>query len=190
MNATFVFLAGLVIKGSMVLLLGFVAARCLRAVSAACRSLAWLAVFAVMAVLPVGGFVDPVWSLPVVKVTRTAPVVMPANESQAPSLQTNADIFTARPVEDAHAAVRWDARFVCFAGYFAGVIALLASRLMGSWQLRDIRRSGRRAEEKIEKLVRQLAAERGVTRSVSVLISDRISVPMTWGMARPVIALP
>lgn len=190
MNALSVFLVGLVVKGSGVLLLGFLAARCLRARSASHRSLAWLAVFSVMAVLPLGGLVDPIWSLPVVTVRQSVPMAMPPDRHTTRSPQTKGDVFADEPAEALPPTVAWDARLISAAIYLAGGAFVLALRLAGSWQLRSIQRRGRKAGEKLEVLVRQLSAERGVKRALSVLISERVSVPMTWGVLRPVIALP
>ena len=65
MNNDTLVLIDLLAKGSAVLLLGFGSVSLLRRHSAAQRSLAWLAVFGVMLILPVSMLVKPVWHLPV-----------------------------------------------------------------------------------------------------------------------------
>lgn len=184
-------LLDLILKGTSVLLLGFAVAALLRRCSAANRSLSWLAVFLVMTLLPLGCLVEPAWKVPVVVVKHTTPVQMPGLEAApfAPAAQSLATSSQSQPPSDAW-STSWNARDMAVVCYIGGALLVLAFRLAGAWQLQRVRRHGFAADARLQELVRQFAANRGIRRRIETLISDRVAIPMTWGMLRPVLVLP
>ncbi|MCB1228189.1 MAG: SLBB domain-containing protein, partial [Verrucomicrobiales bacterium] len=72
--------------------------------------------------------------------------------------------------------------------YLLGVTLVLARRLVGEWQLRKM--SLARADSRSEMMVIQLTGDLGINKSVRVVFCPQACVPMTWGVFRPVIALP
>lgn len=183
-------LLDILLKGTCVLLTGFAASAVLRRASAAHRSLSWLAVFAVMSLLPLGVLIEPMWALPVVMVKKTvAPGPAPRGADElAPVVAAVSS--EAPPSGIRLSSVSWTTADVALACYLSVGALLLAFRLAGSWQLRLVWRCGKPADETIRSLVSDLVGERGIVRPVLTVISDRVSVPMTWGVLRPVLVLP
>ena len=183
-------LLDILLKGTCVLLTGFAAAAVLRRASAAHRSLSWLAVFAVMSLLPLGVLIEPMWALPVVMVKKTV-VPGPAPRGADEFAPVVAAVSSEAPPSGILlSSVSWTTADVALACYLSVGALLLAFRLAGSWQLRRVWRCSNPADEAIRSLVSALAGERGIVRPVLTVISDRVSVPMTWGVFRPVLVLP
>ena len=77
------------------------------------------------------------------------------------------------------------------AAYAAGVLAVSLPTVIASLRLRALARRARRLET--PQWANRVAAAQcalGLTRRVTVLVSSRAVVPMTWGIVRPVILLP
>lgn len=72
--------------------------------------------------------------------------------------------------------------------YCAGATFLLLRWLIGAMQLRRLHRSGLPAPVEVSALFADLAGSAG--RRVRLLVSDRVQVPLTFGLRRPVILLP
>ncbi len=182
MTAQTLTLLDLLVKGTAILLLGFACITFLRRHSAAQRSLAWLAVFAVMLVLPLAVFVRPVWTMPVLLVRApmklAAPVHEIENRAAAPRAETSA---SSEPPAEPWSIWQWMAMV-----YAAGVACVLAFRLIGSWQLRRLKGGATGPVA----LIQSLVSEMNPPRRVGLLCSARITVPMTWGTYKPVLMLP
>jgi len=196
------FLATLAIKGTLVLALGFAAALCLRRAPAAARHLAWCATFAGLLLLPALAFWAPPVALPLlppdgagVTDTEIALGAVP-NRARASAIDPAAQ---ARPVrtpgraERTPAAApvpRWSALLP--AAYLAGVGALLAYLAAGGLQAHRLRRGARKldAEPGWRSLLASLRAALGIGRHLSVEASDRVAVPLAWGLRRPTVLLP
>lgn len=174
MNSSPLALAELLLKGTAVLLLGYVGALLLARASAAQRSLCWLGVFASMLCLPLALVVRPAWSLPVR--TMAPPVVAPANLAQVPAVA----LAEANTVSSPQLAVeRWLSLL-----YGCGVAAVVGFRLLGEAQVWKLRRVA------VPHAGGQAIADGWGENRVRVCVSPRVSVPMTCGTWRPVILLP
>ncbi|MBX7209762.1 MAG: M56 family metallopeptidase [Verrucomicrobiaceae bacterium] len=184
-------LLDLALKGTCVLLLGFAVAAILRRISAAHRSLSWLAVFLTMSMLPIGLLLEPPLKLPVVVVKQTTPA--PVSELKpdpfARAAPGNARSSQKQRSSDAWSR-SWSAGDLAIVFYLGGTLLVLAFRLAGTWHLRRVRSDGFAADARMQELVGQFAAGRGIRRCIETVISSRVAVPMTWGTLRPVLVLP
>ncbi len=189
MNTATLTLIDLLAKGTAVLLLGYGSIALLHRGSAAQRSLAWLAAFAALLLLPLAALVRPVWTLPVViaasELAQTQPIV---HEPMAEVQTVTTPSAVALPEVKRMAA--WSLWQGLAAIYLAGVAAVLAFRLIGSWQLHRLKASATRADAGVEELMAQLAVSHRLRRRVCVIVSDCVDVPMTWGTVWPVLLLP
>ena len=177
-----------VIKCSAILALGFATISLLRRASAAHRSLAWLAVFTTLLILPLAYAITPLWSVPVMTIQHTVPPVQ-ARPAPAIEISTPAAPALAAPLPSP-ASAAWSSAEVLTLLYFTGVVCLLAFRLVGAWQLRRIARASLAPDASIVTLVSDIQRRHGIRRAITVLLSHRATVPMTWGTFRPVLMLP
>lgn len=114
----------LLAKATAVLLLGFGCIACLRRSSAAQRSLAWLAVFGALLLLPLAVFVRPVWTVSVPTVKQRV-----ALEHNAPPVaMTDMPDTSTAFVPVAPVAVPWSIWQWLAGIYTTGVIAVLTFR--------------------------------------------------------------
>ncbi|HVF90220.1 MAG TPA: M56 family metallopeptidase [Blastocatellia bacterium] len=75
--------------------------------------------------------------------------------------------------------------------WLSGVIAILARLLVGTASVRKIAREAERVTEPSRvSMVRSLSWQIGLDREVDLLVSDRISMPLTFGSLRSVVLLP
>ena len=188
MNAQTLVLLDLALKGTAVLLLGITINRLLSRASAAHRSLAWLAAFGVLLLLPLAVFIEPLWSVPVVTASKGAPPHAPIPIVVESKADRPVEILMARPA--VRSTPPWTMGEVLALLYFAGVALIITFRLIGSWQLRRLRNHAQRADARLLELIAAQHEACGIRRPITTLVSARISVPMTWGTARPVLMLP
>jgi carboxyl-terminal processing protease len=72
-----------------------------------------------------------------------------------------------------------------------GFVLALTPLLLGCFAIRSLRQRARSlAGSRMETIARSMAEQFGIGRRVSMLIDDRASMPMTWGVRHPVILLP
>lgn len=188
MNAQTLALLDLVTKGTVVLLLGFGITAILRRASAAHRSLAWLAVFAVLLALPPATGIKPVWPVQVVTAQRITPSSLPTAEITEPGSGAMINLPPAQPA--ARPSVPWTIIETWALLHALGFAFIVGFRVIGTWQLWRLKRGTSRSDAAISDLVAAQVAASGIHRPVVVLVSDRVTVPMTWGTFRPVILLP
>ena len=78
-----------------------------------------------------------------------------------------------------------------FIAYLAGVATILGSTLVAWLRMRRIARRGLVVhDEGWRATLRDSMAAAGVTRRVRLVATPEISVPMTWGLVRPVVVIP
>jgi len=167
-----------VLKTSLLLAAGWIASRLLGRASASLRHLVWVAALAAVLLLPLAERVTPRWRVGVPaaggaeRIATPAPVAAPSSPApRVPSplpAERRPAWFWLWAAGVVLVAVRW------FAGV-AGVVRLLRGAAPAAHTL-DALDSARR-----------LLALR---RRVRVFESPRASVPMTWGVWRPVVLLP
>ncbi len=85
----------------------------------------------------------------------------------------------------------WDWQAWCFVAWLAGIVVAIAPLGLAMLSLRRVERRAERVNSgPLASLVRRLAAEMRVKRPVRLLLSDRRSMPMQWGVFRPKLLLP
>jgi HEAT repeat protein/beta-lactamase regulating signal transducer with metallopeptidase domain len=172
----------------------------LRRRSAAARHMIWTLALLSVLVLPVLSVALPRWQLPIVTLEREAPqlpatsVQLPADRP-APSMKRTpgASVTVAAAplthVAPARPPMSWPAvlLMVWLAGAFVILARLCAGILAVHWM-------SRRTERVINApwlpQARSLAAELGISPRVVFLRSRRATMPMAWGVFRPVVLMP
>ena len=180
-----ILLVELFLKSTAFLVAGFCAAALIAKSSAAHRSLMWLGVFAALLFLPLAMVIHPVWTLP---------VTVEARHVQSPQVVSAAAEAIARPDSAASQQTifwcpAWSAGQWLLACYLAGIAAVLGFRLIGSCQLQFLCR-GFVENAAATGLVNGWSKGSQPRCHVRVFTSARVTVPMTWGVRRPVIVLP
>lgn len=183
---------GMVVRTTAVLLVALCATTLLRRSSAATRHLVWTVALAGVLVLPLLERVVPAWRIvpvpaelaPAAPVAAPALVEVPVAEQQAPA---------AAPHESAPvpAEKRIDWMMWALGIWAAGGIILflrLAYGVLRIWWVE--RRSSELADARWTSLTDGLARRLRLGRMVTLLRGEHASVPMTWGIVRPVVLLP
>ncbi len=193
---------GTLAKGLLILLLAETGTRALRRRSASSRYAVWVAAFAGLCVLPVLTVVLPAWESPALA-GGPAPAPAPAMDTEMgprsmgqqtdhgmmldPALEPSAPLRLERPWRTAaRASAPW-----LLAGWLAGVSFLLMLLL------RDIRRVSEMTARAsvvrpgpLSQLSHRVAADLGLRRPVVVALSRDLTMPISWGLWKPVVLLP
>lgn len=180
------FEASILVRATLVLILGLAASRLARRARASVRHLVLTSTFGALLVLPTLAAVTPavVVEIPVASPSSRAiaPVETPSTMAPAPSGRGALSFAAPASFGPSMAtALRMT--------WALGSLALLATLGASLWNLRRIRRSG------IPWMVgetsaRALARESGLRLPLTVLLHQRIAVPVTCGLTRPAIVLP
>ncbi|MGH7589155.1 MAG: M56 family metallopeptidase [Gemmatimonadota bacterium] len=195
---------GLLLKATLVLAAGLGAAFVLRSRPAAVRHAVLVGTFAAAIALPALSLLLPGWSVPVfdrepehaMGSFGSAGAAAPAAAMDAASVvpmavpkPSPAGGHDQIPFPPAESRGPWLP--VLLAVWSAGTLAIL---LRFGWDLARMRSLVREAVHDPSGLHARLAARiadrLGVRRPVRVLFSDRVSVPVTWGVLAPVVVLP
>ena len=190
MNTYHLHLLDLIAKSSGLLGLAFGVLHSWRGASARQRSMVWLVTFGGLALLPVLMLAPPWWTVtvgtaPAAPSTRPLPLPAPAIP--------DVSIANAAP---APPSASWSLPSLSVAelllALWAGGAALLLSRrALGGWQLRMLRRQSVLVRHgPVHALTVRLAREQGLQRPLEVRESTVTTVPVTWGVIRPVLLLP
>lgn len=188
------------VKASVVLTIAAVAAAALRRASAASRHLVWTCALLAALALPVVSIAVPRWQLPILLLESTpaemsySPAGAGAAEGAAdpPAVDRAAPRNAAAPVPSASPRslrlhLSWSATVA--AVWALGVVAVLGRLAGGVLAVRLLSRKTRSPQgAPWLPLARQLASELRVAR-VKFRRSPG-SMPMTWGILRPVVVLP
>jgi len=172
----------ILLKATLLLMLGLAAARVAQGAKASIRHLVWVATFFALLTLPLMIAAVPRVAIevpverasggvpaaaPAQAVARHSPEISPESSGwRMPSLLTSARV-----------------------GWAAGVLFLLASLAFDLWKLRGVRRGGLPWLELREQTA-AIAAECGVRRPVEILLHEGIAAPLTCGVWHPVVLLP
>jgi beta-lactamase regulating signal transducer with metallopeptidase domain len=161
-------LADASLKGSLILLAAAASAGLLRRSPAAWRHLIWSAAVVAVLVLPVISLISPPIYVPVAA-DAVQRVIVTVSAGEAP-----ADDGPSR------------SGIPLFAIWSAVASVLLLRVAFGTARVAAVTWTGTAADD----LARAIASDMGIGRSVRVRLSDRVSMPTTWGLLRPVILLP
>jgi bla regulator protein blaR1 len=174
-------------KATVVLGLALVAVRTARHARASVRHIVLASAFGVLVALPaVGRLLPPVAvSVPVtaasVAITPRMFVVDPAPATHLPPVL---DVRRAAARVSPDRIATW-----LRSAWIAFAVVLLVPVAVVLWRLYLLRRGGL-PWVKGEPLLRTLAAQAGVRRSIHLLLHEQIAAPLTLGWARPAIVLP
>lgn len=183
---------GLVIKATLALAMGFIAARLARRAPASVRHVVLASTFGALFALPLAAALAPIVALDIPVSVPIAPAVAPpapppslgATSVPAPQGQRIA-------VSPAAAGGRWVMPSAQTVGSTWGIGAALffASFASGLWRLRRVRRCGVPWLD-ADAPLRAIAGEAGLRRPIEVLLHDGLMAPVTYGLRRPAILLP
>jgi len=184
-------LATVSVKVFALVMMAAVAARVLRSASAACRHVLWTAVLASALAIAVMAPAPAMWSLPVGALVRVPGLGAPGFPATNPVAGDEAPPTTGAPGEGASPAhARAWVGHALLLIWVAGV-AILALRIVaGQMILRRIAARGRPIEAGTARAALLVLAGRSRLRRVRMIETDAFMVPATWGLLRPVIALP
>jgi beta-lactamase regulating signal transducer with metallopeptidase domain/uncharacterized coiled-coil DUF342 family protein len=169
---------------------------------------AWLVAAALRRALP--GLRQALWSwvlvgavaLPVMTPLLPAWRVLPSawdggrHEVPAPAQPvvsdgaTGVESLVPRPAAPPIETSRHDWRGWAVRLWAAGSIVVAAWFTAGLGVLRRVTRAGRPARRRLRRAAAAAATCLGVGRPVRLLVSERIASPATWGLLRPIVALP
>lgn len=191
---------GTLAKGALILLLAGAGTRLLRQRSASSRYAVWVVAFAGLLLLPILTVVLPAWES---TARPPAPAMSVAVDPDPMDYHTGHDMrpdpdpmlepTVGSPLREDHArrvAARTSAPWL-LAGWLAG-----ATFLLGLF-LRDLRRVAlitaratpvRRGP--LAELCHRVAADLGVRQPVVVALTRDLTMPVSWGLRRPVVLLP
>ena len=188
------FLAEMAIKGTFVLIAALAVSIALRRASAAARHFVWTAALSALLALPLLSLALPVWRvLPQSATIVTAPA-SPANDSagvavlprRAPSNRASARLS---PAEAAPAPATWPAWTLLV--WTLGFVFALGRLALGTARVEWIARRATKVDDAgVRDVAHGLARQLGLRRVITMLRSDRVAMPMTCGVVRPVILLP
>jgi uncharacterized protein (TIGR03435 family) len=179
----------LIVKVTVVLGLGLLAAWLSRGSRAATRHALLAAVFAVTLGLPVVSLIAPPIQVPLRIAARNGAALAPFLPIPDASASSGALVATAPETPGAARAWNLSLSDVLLAAWIAGAALFLLPVVVGLWQLRSLRRSALPWPHG-QRVIERLAPSAGIRRHVEALLSGALSGPMTCGIVRPAILLP
>jgi beta-lactamase regulating signal transducer with metallopeptidase domain len=189
------------VRGAPLLLLAGVAALGWRRSSAAARHLVWLVAIAAMLALPLLSASLPVWRVallppPEVEATATKRPIVTLPEAVLPSMaelastEASAAATPAAISFEAPAAPR-DWGGIAFLVWCVGAALVALPMLLGHVRVRRISKTARPAiGGPWGALASVLPDSLGLTGRVRVMVSERATMPMAFGVANPTVLLP
>lgn len=200
-------LADASLKSAMLLAGASILTALLHRRSAALRHLIWTAAVFGALVLPAATALLPTWHLHLLPAEQAAVALpeprWPANpattlvqlptrhDNGLPATTPTATVPAAASVEPVAATTSVSLLSWLPILWGAGLLALSLPLLAGLASLAYLRRRSQVvARGPVAELGKELAADLGLRRQVTLLLSSRREVPMTWGLVRPVILLP
>ena len=200
-------------KGTLLLVVAAVVTLSLRAaVSSSIRHLIWsLAIFCLL-LMPIFELAIPEWNLPLLP--QVAPnaesagfastetvadlqVIEPASSFTSSELRFEADAIEAVPARWEATAEgtssllsRFDPGWILIGLWIFGFAAVLFRMGIGVLRLRQVVRRGQKVSaDSWLTMLRILSAGFGLRHPIKLIVSSEISVPLTWGIIRPVVLL-
>jgi carboxyl-terminal processing protease len=188
-----------------------------RRASAALRHLVWLMAITGALLLPLMAWIVPAWVIPVSTVVRggnqptdsaTQTLVIAelnafkgageATANVAPAIEASADIPVRADAARAPGnsnnyspAGSMDWRLIAVAILAVGVLVSLLPLGLGALSLRRLARTCQSvADRRRLSIFNDLCEQLSLKRTVGLVESDRRSIPMTWGVVKPVVLLP
>jgi TonB family protein len=183
-------LMALLVKTSLILTLGILAAFALRRRSAAVRHWILLSALCCAAATPMVGLLTPSWSMPAIS-AAAAERGSAVDVSFSPVSAPRAPAATATVAAASASAARRDfIRAATVPVWLLGFAANLSLLLTGMFRLTRLRSSRARIDPPIAESIVRVSALFGLRRRVTMIRSTRRAVIVTWGAAHPKIVLP
>jgi HEAT repeat protein len=178
---------GLLLKGTFLLAAGLVAVWLLNSRPAVVRHAVLVATLAAAIALPALGLLLPAWSVPVIpSEIRPASTIVPPS-TPVPDA-ADAYVMPVAPERDPTSRP-WLP--VVLAVWAVGALAVLARFGADIGRMRSLVGDAVRAPAGPQaRLTARIARDLGVRSPVRLLFSDRVTVPVTWGVFEPVVVLP
>lgn len=195
----FAFLLGASVRGTVLLLVASLVCFALKRSSAQTRHLLWKLTFGSLLLLPLLSFALPAWRAPVLPQwqqtrqtgTETEALISTSNRTETPSQALSPERASKEAKAGPLAVLmsHWQALalLIWLTGALLGCLRILAG------QLNIVAIAGRArplAEDSRAELVRSLCRGLCLLRPVRTLKSERVLVPVTVGIFRPVVLLP
>jgi beta-lactamase regulating signal transducer with metallopeptidase domain len=188
----------LAFRGALILAAAGLLTLTLGRAPAASRHLVWSLAMTALLLLPALPHLFGAWSLPAPAATpeRETAMVRPAADLvPLPALQEPVGVASARaPLAAGRAPAVSDGpdwRVAILGAWLAGVFLLLGRLAVAAARVRRLVRAARPvADESCLAEVAALARRLGIARRVRLLAAPGETMPMTWGIARPVVLLP
>jgi ankyrin repeat protein/beta-lactamase regulating signal transducer with metallopeptidase domain len=179
----------ILVKATVVVMLGLCGARLARHAQASTRHLILSLTCTALLSLPLAFVVVPgvVFQVPVVGASEPVPE---ATDGERPSAFTpsRADV-AARSDANARRSYTPTISTLARVAWLSGTVLLLCSLAAAVWRLVHMRRRGLPWPE-LRTRARRLASDAGIRRPVEVLLHEDVVAPVTCGILRPTILLP
>jgi HEAT repeat protein/beta-lactamase regulating signal transducer with metallopeptidase domain len=210
-GTSWISVADLVLKATLLFLSAGVASFLLRRRSAALRHVIWTLALAGVLVLPMLSMALPRWQLNLVTIEKAASFELPASSSPlpasrslaaapeslspAPSIQRNRSASQSRvpdsitPPVPSRAPISWSA--LLLSAWMLGALLILTRLVAGVIAVQWMsRRTERVSDAPWLPQARALALELGISPRIVFLRSRGAAMPMAWGLFRPAVLMP
>lgn len=184
----------MLLKATIILVLGLIAVQVARRARASLRHLLLVATFATLLALPLIMISGPEVRIefPFSRASETIAISDTQPAPKAVRTNTGGDASSiaaglATLEDDQWSAPSWPT--IALLVWIAGAMILLVSLALDLRRLRRARINGL-PSLKLSEITRELATECGVSRPVEVLLHEKIAAPLTFGCWRPTIVLP
>lgn len=205
------------IKSAVILSVAGLGALSLRRASAASRHLVWSVAIASLLALPALSVALPSWRIaalppletivnnesrdtagfrPGFELTPAAPVSERAERrplnmgTESPASTPGSPRFNVAPNPEASTWNGFDWKIALALAWLAGAFVVMARLAAGTARIWLLTRQAQGVENSWLMLARTLATRLRLRRRVSIFKTDRISMPMTWGLMWPAVLLP
>ena len=173
------------LKGTVILALAFAATTLLRRRPAAIRHAIWTVALAAQLLVPLASRIDTRGTLAVAVPTRMVSL------SNVPTTMDAGPFVAMEPVPGGQASATKGLRVDLTMILLAGSVVLVLRLLIGILQVATISRRATRVHDgQWLALCERICDELGIRRPVTLMYSDRIALPVTFGIVYPVVLLP
>ncbi len=205
MSAAFAILIDTALKGLIFIAAAAIASYALRNRSAAARHAVWTAAVIGHLALPVASLIVPQWRLPLLPTPTWLNVETPSSPAAAGITSTSSETTVAAPEiiepESAPAVLqspvaqpergKWPASSILGMLWLLGSALILLRLAIGTWRVGRLAKFGDRVDDgEWLSLTQRVASRIGITRPLTLLRGDSVTIPVTWGVIYPAVLLP
>jgi beta-lactamase regulating signal transducer with metallopeptidase domain len=191
MNAAVQFLGLVIVKATLVLLAGELAALALRRALPAQRHAVRYATLVSILVLPLAMLATPAWSVHMLPAHDAAPTRVTATRVLPPTVAVAIDDQARPSLAPAHLDVRPTVASMTIALWLVGMLVGLCWLVFGHVGLRRLaRRSQPVQSPHWRAMLTEECARASIRAPVSLRSSASVSTPLTWGTSVPIILMP